>query len=240
MIYRMSVVEQLTDYNDKIMKELNKLIEKNKKNQVDLKNKKEELKKLKANQETEQKKIEQDSKNIEGTIPNIEGDLKTAQARVTYYKNKGCKSSDRIGVDCDRPKPVTPSGGGSSGGNIISANGFTFPVSGGHISQSYGNRGHKGVDIGKGCGAPIKAVAAGTVTNAAYTGSYGNLVKIDHGNGVETWYGHTSKMYVKVGQNIQAGDIIAAVGSTGNSTGPHLHFEIRINGEHVNPQKYLY
>jgi len=57
---------------------------------------------------------------------------------------------------------------------------------------------------------------------------------------VETWYGHTSKMYVKVGQKVQAGDVIAAVGSTGNSTGPHLHFEIRINGQHVNPQNYLY
>ena len=57
---------------------------------------------------------------------------------------------------------------------------------------------------------------------------------------METWYGHTSKMYVKAGQKVQAGDIIAEVGSTGNSTGPHLHFEIRINGQHVNPQNYLY
>ena len=99
---------------------------------------------------------------------------------------------------------------------------------------------HTGLDIAAVTGTAIKAVAAGTVTNAAYTGSYGNLVKIDHGNGVETWYGHTSKMYVKVGQNIQAGDTIAAVGSTGNATGPHLHFEIRINGQHINPQNYIY
>ena len=99
---------------------------------------------------------------------------------------------------------------------------------------------HTGLDIAAVTGTAIKAVAAGIVTNAAYTGSYGNLVKIDHGNGVETWYGHTSKMYVKVGQNIQAGDTIAAVGSTGNSTGPHLHFEIRINGQHINPQNYIY
>ena len=99
---------------------------------------------------------------------------------------------------------------------------------------------HTGLDIAAVTGTAIKAVAAGTVTNAAYTGAYGNLVKIDHGNGVETWYGHTSKMYVKVGQNIQAGDTIAAVGSTGNSTGPHLHFEIRINGQHINPQNYIY
>ena len=89
-------------------------------------------------------------------------------------------------------------------------------------------------------GTAIKAVASGTVTCASYSGAYGNLVKVSHGNGVETWYGHTSKMYVSVGQSVSANDVIAAVGSTGNSTGPHLHFEIRINGSHVNPQKYLY
>lgn len=99
---------------------------------------------------------------------------------------------------------------------------------------------HTGLDISATTGTDIKAVASGTVTCAKYSGSYGNLVKIDHGNGVETWYGHTSKMYVKVGQEVKAGDVIAAVGSTGNSTGPHLHLEIRINGTHVNPQKYLY
>lgn len=99
---------------------------------------------------------------------------------------------------------------------------------------------HTGLDIAASSGTPIKVMAGGTVTCASYQGSYGNLVKIDHGNGVETWYGHTSKMYVKVGQKVNAGDVIASVGSTGNSTGPHLHLEIRLNGNHVNPQKYCY
>ena len=99
---------------------------------------------------------------------------------------------------------------------------------------------HTGLDIAATSGTPIKVVAAGTVIGASYDGSYGKLVKVDHGNGVETWYAHTSKMYVKVGEQVEAGDVIAAVGSTGNSTGPHLHLEIRVNGEHVNPQDYLY
>ena len=99
---------------------------------------------------------------------------------------------------------------------------------------------HTGLDIAASTGTPIKVIADGTVTCASYQGSYGKLVKIDHGNGLETWYGHTSKIYVSVGQKVTAGDVIAAVGSTGNSTGPHLHLEIRINGEHVNPQNYLY
>lgn len=121
----------------------------------------------------------------------------------------------------------------------------TLPVTG-TISSRYGVSSkirvstHTGLDIATTTGTPIKVVADGTITLAAYSGSYGYLVKVDHGNGVETWYGHTSKMLVKEGQAVKAGDTIALVGSTGNSTGPHLHFEVRINGEHVNPQKYLY
>ncbi len=99
---------------------------------------------------------------------------------------------------------------------------------------------HTGLDIAASTGTPIKVVASGTVTCASYRGSYGKVVKVDHGNGLETWYAHTSKMYVEVGEKVEAGEVIAAVGSTGNSTGPHLHFEVRINGEHVNPQNYLY
>ena len=108
------------------------------------------------------------------------------------------------------------------------------------VSSSIRSSDHTGLDIAAKSGTPIKVVADGTVTCASYKGSYGNIVKIDHGNGFETWYAHTSKMYVSVGQQVKTGDVIAAVGSTGNSTGPHLHFEIRIDGEHVNPQKYLY
>lgn len=121
----------------------------------------------------------------------------------------------------------------------------SVPVSG-TISSRYGERSsirsstHTGLDIAAAKGTPIKAIADGTVIFAELSGAYGYLVKIDHGNGVESWYAHTSKMYVSAGQKVKAGEIIAAVGSTGNSTGPHLHLEIRIDGQHVNPQKYLY
>ena len=108
------------------------------------------------------------------------------------------------------------------------------------VSSSIRSSNHTGLDIASPSGTPIKVVAEGTVTHASYKGSYGNLVKVQHGNGLETWYAHTSKMYVTVGQKVEAGEIIAAVGSTGNSTGSHLHLEIRINGKHVNPQTYLY
>ena len=108
------------------------------------------------------------------------------------------------------------------------------------VSSSLRKSTHTGLDIAAVQGTDIHVIADGTVTSASYNGTYGNLVKVDHGNGVETWYAHTSKMLVKKGDTVKAGDIIAKVGSTGNSTGPHLHLEIRINGEHVNPQNYLY
>ena len=106
--------------------------------------------------------------------------------------------------------------------------------------ESIRSHAHSGLDIAAPSGTPIKAAADGTVSFAGTMGGYGNLVIIDHGNGVQTYYGHCSKIYVKVGTTITAGDTIAAVGTTGNSTGNHLHFEIRKDGKVINPQKYLY
>ena len=131
---------------------------------------------------------------------------------------------------------------------LLSINGIKLAVTPieGRITSRYGARSsirkstHTGLDISAVKGTDIKVVTDGTVISAEYSGSYGYLVKVDHGNGVETWYAHTSKMYVKKGDTVKAGDVIAAVGSTGNSTGPHLHLEIRVNGEHVDPQDYLY
>ena len=119
------------------------------------------------------------------------------------------------------------------------------PISG-IITSRFGARSsirvsnHTGLDIGASIGTPIKAAATGTVTFAGYKGSYGYMVVISHSNEVETYYGHCSKLYVTAGQKVNQGDVIAAVGNTGNSTGPHLHLEIRVNGVAYNPQNYLY
>ena len=116
------------------------------------------------------------------------------------------------------------------------------PVTG-TITSRFGRRSsgqHTGLDIANSTGTPIQAVADGTVTYAAYRGTLGRLVVIQHTNSVETYYAHCSKLYVSAGQQVKQGDVIAAVGSTGNSTGPHLHLEIRVNGVAKNPQYYLY
>ncbi len=116
------------------------------------------------------------------------------------------------------------------------------PVSG-TITSRFGRRSrgnHTGLDIATSSGTPIKAAASGTVIYAGPKGTYGNLVIIAHSDSVQTYYAHCSKIYVSQGQSVSQGQVICAVGSTGNSTGPHLHLEIRENGVAKNPQNYLY
>ena len=118
------------------------------------------------------------------------------------------------------------------------------PVSG-IISSRFGERSsirssvHTGLDLATATGTPIAAAASGTVTFSGWKGSYGNLLVISHGNGVQTYYGHCSALYVSAGAEVSQGQTIGAVGSTGNSTGPHLHVEVRVNGVAYNPLNYL-
>ncbi len=119
------------------------------------------------------------------------------------------------------------------------------PVNG-SISSRFGSRSgsrssaHTGLDISTPLGTGIRPITGGTVSYAGYRGTYGNLIIIDHGNGVQSYYAHCNALYVSAGQTVAANTTIGEVGSTGNSTGPHLHLEIRINGSPVNPQNYLY
>ena len=101
------------------------------------------------------------------------------------------------------------------------------------------HRMHHGVDIAASHGTPVEATASGTVTKAGYIGGYGNSVVVDHGRGYETVYGHLSKIEVTAGDKIDRGQPIGKVGSSGRSTGPHLHYEIRLAGEPINPNAYL-
>lgn len=131
---------------------------------------------------------------------------------------------------------------------VASLNGIKLAVKplSGKITSRFGSResirssGHTGLDIAAPKGTKIKAAASGTVIFAGYSGAYGNVVKISHGSEIKTYYAHCSKLYVKKGQKVSAGDIIASVGSTGRSTGNHLHFEVVKNGTSLNPQNYLY
>ena len=122
-----------------------------------------------------------------------------------------------------------------------------WPVSG-EITSPYGYRTHpiwgttiyhSGIDIGVDEGTPVHAADGGTVAWSGWMGGYGYAVVIDHGNGMSTLYGHNSELAVSEGQDVGKGQVIAYAGSTGNSTGPHVHFEVRISGDPVDPMGYL-
>ena len=131
--------------------------------------------------------------------------------------------------------------GGVSGSGAAPAGGLGWPVSG-PVTSGFGERWgrmHEGIDIGVPIGTPVAASAAGTVIVAGWMGGYGNLVVLDHGNGLATAYGHNSSLSVAVGQTVSKGQTIALAGNTGRSFGSHVHFEVRVNGNAVNPLAYL-
>ena len=145
-------------------------------------------------------------------------------------------------------------GSGFDGSDVpfIGADGFCSPIGENWrnvVTSEFGNRrdpftgerrGHTGMDLAVPTGTSVRAALPGTVTVSTYNqGGYGYYVMIDHGNGLSTLYGHNSQLLARVGQTVEAGDVIALSGSTGRSTGPHLHFEVRINGERTNPRSYL-
>ena len=122
-----------------------------------------------------------------------------------------------------------------------SASGFVWPVHG-VLTSYFGwrwGRMHEGIDLAVPNGTPVVASAAGTVIVAGWMGGYGNLVVVDHGGGIATAYGHNTSVTVGVGQQVSQGQLIAYSGNTGNSTGPHVHFEVRVNGAAVDPLGYL-
>jgi murein DD-endopeptidase MepM/ murein hydrolase activator NlpD len=130
-------------------------------------------------------------------------------------------------------------GGGPT--STPSSAGLIWPVNG-PITSPFGwrwGRMHQGIDIGVGMGTPIKAAAAGTIIYCGWESGYGNLVVIDHGGNLATAYGHQSSIAVACGQQVAQGDVIGYVGCTGHCTGPHLHFEVRIDGTPVDPLGYL-
>lgn len=126
----------------------------------------------------------------------------------------------------------------SRSGSVMGSGALAWPVSG-YISQYFAVGGHTGIDIAGSIGSPIMAAADGTVTFAGWNGGYGNSIVINHGNGLSTRYAHCSKLMVSAGQSVSRGQTIALRGSTGNSTGPHLHFEVLSGGRFVNPLYYL-
>lgn len=184
--------------------------------------------------------VEKYEQNMENLITSEEAIAKLyvePNKVVTVAKNSKANKYEAVGS----VNTATTTSGGKANIGIA----LIRPISG-TITSRFGVRSsirvssHTGLDIAASTGTSIAAAASGTVTFSGYKGSYGNMIVISHGNGVQTYYGHCSKLYVSAGTQVSQGQSIAAVGSTGNSTGPHLHLEVRLNGVAYNPQNYVY
>ncbi|MHB8454161.1 MAG: peptidoglycan DD-metalloendopeptidase family protein [Acidiferrobacterales bacterium] len=148
-------------------------------------------------------------------------------------KGQRLSALESVMMDRQLQAAVSPAGWPTRGGWISSGFGYRTDPFTGHPEF------HEGIDIADSMGSPIYAMGAGVVSWAGPRDGYGNLVEINHGNGLSTRYGHASKVLVKVGDRVRKGQVIALVGSTGRSTGPHVHFEVLRDGHEVDPKPYL-
>ena len=178
----------------------------------------------------------EEAKQLASTnVDNIENEKKSKLA-----KEKIEKRNTNIVKNIRRGGTVSASSS-SNASAMLGSLSFRRPLNSSRVSAGYlGYPGHRGIDFPSPQGTPVMAAEAGTVTTVLYSNkSYGNRVIIDHGNGISTLYGHNSTIGVSLGQKVSKGQTIAGVGSTGNSTGNHVHFEIRINGKPINPTSYV-
>jgi len=168
------------------------------------------------------------------TLASIRDDRASTLAEIDALEEQSAVLAERIRQAQQQSSSVpvvVPSGSGVLG----------WPVSG-PVTSGFGlrwGRMHEGIDIAVAEGTPVRAAGAGTVIYAGWMGGYGNLVVVDHGNGLSTAYAHNSSLGVGVGQSVTAGQVVSYSGNTGNSTGPHVHFEVRVNGSAVDPLGYL-
>lgn len=206
--------------------------------------------KLKTQQQ-KLKEMQADLKAQKSEISAKSDTLSSQKSELNAKKNSIAASNEKISGEIselqDEADELANTGNGSGGGSY-SGGALAWPCpSCSNISCGFGWRNcpfhgwecHTGIDISASYGASITAAASGTVTIASYYGSFGNAVKISHGGGICTLYGHCSRLLVSSGQHVKKGQVIAKVGSTGNSTGPHLHFSVIKNGSYVDPMNYL-
>lgn len=207
---------------------------------------KKEVEQEKASVEQEKASVAALMKQRETELAGIEGNIDSAQSDADFYAAE-IKAQEEIIAEIKRIEAEKAAAGKQD--NPYTGGVFTWPCpSSTRVTSDYGTRvspmggassNHKGIDIGASGGAAIVAAADGTVTTAAYSSAAGNYVMIDHGGGLYTVYMHASALLVSPGQTVSAGQTIAQVGSTGISTGNHLHFGVSLNGSYVSPWSYL-
>ena len=237
---RQGVMERIMAADRKLFKEtleLQRKVQSMKKEQDDVVA---DIKVLRVKLAEEKARLEEAKAKKEAILKVVNADKAKLQAEYDAFDAESNKIESRLAALTNTQR--------SSGSYVPFSGRFIVPASG-RRSSGFGMRRHPvlgttrlhaGIDIAAPTGTAIRASASGTVVTASSMRGYGNTVIIDHGGGFSTLYGHCSRLSVRTGQRVSQVDRIAAVGSTGLSTGPHLHFEIRINGRPVNPASYLY
>lgn len=243
-----SYAEQMTAYDRNMLEEYiaqKQAVEEKKK---ELESEKEELDAMAGAASEQKKTVDALIKTKTAQIQSYQDQIDSENSNAEEYKAdlaKQQKLLDQIEQQIAAAAAANAQASDGDGG----ASGFVWPCpSSRRITSGFGNRAqptagastnHKGIDIGASYGASIVAAASGRVTTAAYSSSAGNYIVISHGNSLSTVYMHCSALYVSAGQTVSAGQAIAAVGSTGYSTGNHLHFGVIKNGSYVNPTAYV-
>jgi septal ring factor EnvC (AmiA/AmiB activator) len=183
-------------------------------------------------------------RSLESEHDELEADQARLESLIRQKQEEARREAERRAAEeraAQRAAAQRSSSGGSAQVSAPSSSGFAWPLCA-PVTSEYGprwGRMHRGIDQGASTGTPIGASKAGTVIFAGWQGGYGNLTLIDHHDGVVTAYAHQSRFAVGSGARVSQGQTIGYVGNTGNSTGPHLHFETRVNGNAVNPRQYL-
>ncbi len=205
-----------------------------------------DLEALKSTVESNKATVAAMMRQKESELADISGDIEDAQSDADYYAAE-IQAQEELIAAIKRAEAEKAAAGGEE--HPYTGGAFRWPCpSSTRVTSDYGTRvspmsgassNHKGIDIGASAGADIIAAADGTVTAASYSSAAGNYVMIDHGGGLYTVYMHASSLLVSPGQTVSAGDVIAKVGSTGISTGSHLHFGVSLNGSYVSPWSYL-
>lgn len=256
LLNRAEYIQKISEYDRKMLDEYVAVKESIARDKAQLETEKTELVALQEKTEAKQASVEAlvNEKTAELQKVNSQIGAKTAEAEA-YEKDIKAQEDQikKIEAELKRQEEEAKKKAEAAGKtyNTVSLGNISFiwpcPASS-RITSSFGDResptagastNHKGIDIGAPTGSNIVAAAGGTVTISTYSYSAGNYVMINHGGGVSTVYMHCSKLLVSVGDTVKKGDVIAKVGSTGYSTGPHLHFGIRQNGTYVNPSKYV-
>ncbi|HIR46266.1 MAG TPA: peptidoglycan DD-metalloendopeptidase family protein [Candidatus Caccousia avicola] len=248
MAQKVELLNMITEHDTRMIQQLSADMEAIADEKAEIESQKEEVAAARTQLEAKGSELASVQAEAERVLEELNQSVESVQAesdRIAKEKAQASAEIDQWWKDYYAQQAAQNNGssGGSSGssgsGGYVSTGNFTWPVPGfTNISCGYSS-GHKAIDISGGgrtiYGTPIVAADSGKVVTATYHYSYGNYVMIDHGGGYSTLYAHASSLAVSAGQTVTKGQTIAYVGSTGNSTGPHLHFEVRVNGNRQNP-----